>query len=44
MVQQASKKSLFPREIAAYLDVAIYVLEARAPLATFHIERELKGT
>ncbi len=44
MVQQASKKSVFPREIAAYLDVAIYVLEARAPLATFHVERELKGT
>jgi len=44
MVQQASTRGVFPREIAAYLDVAIYVLEARAPLATFHIERELKGT
>jgi ribosome biogenesis GTPase A len=44
MVQQASTRSVFPREIAAYLDVAIYVLEARAPLATFHVERELKGT
>jgi ribosome biogenesis GTPase A len=43
VVQQASHKSVFPREIAAYLDVAIYVLEARAPLATFHIESELTG-
>lgn len=43
MVQQASQKALFPSDIAAYLDVAVYVLEARAPLATFHVERELSG-
>lgn len=43
MAQQPSKKGVFPREVAAYLDAAIYVLEARAPLATFHLERELKG-
>jgi ribosome biogenesis GTPase A len=43
VVQQATHRSVFPREIAAYLDVAIYVLEARAPLATFHVESELSG-
>lgn len=43
VVQQASQKALFPSDIAAYLDVAVYVLEARAPLATFHVERELSG-
>jgi ribosome biogenesis GTPase A len=43
VTQQASTKGVFPREISAYLDAAVYVLEARAPLATFHIERELQG-
>lgn len=43
MVQQASQKDVFPREIAAYLDVALYVLEARAPYTTFHLERQLGG-
>ncbi len=43
VVQQASQKALFPSDIAAYLDVAVYVLEARAPLATFHVETELSG-
>jgi len=41
VVQQASRKAVFPPEIAKYLDVAAYVLDARAPVATFHIEREL---
>jgi len=43
VVQEASRKAVFPREIAKYLDVAVYVLDTRAPLATFHIERELKA-
>ena len=43
MVQQASQKDVFPREIAAYLDVALYVLEARAPYTTFHLERHLSS-
>lgn len=44
MVQQASQKDVFPREIAAYLDVALYVLEARAPYTTFHLEGHLGGS
>ena len=43
MVQQASTRSVFPPEIAAYMDVAVYVLDARAPLTTFHVERQLAG-
>jgi len=36
-------KPLFPSEIAKFLDVVIYVLDARAPYATFQVEAELKG-
>ncbi len=41
VVKRAQKKPVFPPEIAKYLDVAIYVLDARAPYSTFQVDTGL---
>jgi ribosome biogenesis GTPase A len=41
MVQQASKKQVFPPEIAPYIDVAAYLIDARAPAATLYLDELL---
>lgn len=43
MVQQASRKAVFPTHIAPYIDVAAYLLDARAPAATFFLDELLLG-
>jgi ribosome biogenesis GTPase A len=43
MAQQASRKPVFPPEIAPYLDVAAYLLDARAPAATLYFDKLLAG-
>ena len=39
----ARRNQVFPSEIAKFLDVVIYVLDARAPYATFQVEEQIKG-
>jgi len=43
MVQQASRKPVFPPELAPYLDVGAYLLDSRAPAATFFLDKLLLG-
>ncbi len=43
VVQQASQHQVFPPQIAPYIDVAAYLLDARAPAATLYFDRLLKG-
>lgn len=43
MTQQASRKPVFPPEIAPYLDVAAYLLDARAPATTLYFDALLAG-
>lgn len=43
MAQQASRKPVFPPEIAPYIDVAAYLLDARAPAATLYLDALLDG-
>lgn len=43
MTQQPSSKPVFPREIAQYIDVAAYLLDARAPAATLYLDGSLTG-
>lgn len=38
MAQQASRKPVFPPEIAPYIDVAAYLIDARAPAATLYLD------
>jgi ribosome biogenesis GTPase A len=41
--QQTSVKPVFPPEIAPYIDVGAYLLDSRAPAATFYLDRLLLG-
>jgi ribosome biogenesis GTPase A len=43
MAQQASRKPVFPPEIAPYIDVAAYLIDARAPAATLYLDAMLTG-
>jgi ribosome biogenesis GTPase A len=43
MAQQASRKPVFPPEIAPYIDVAAYLIDARAPAATLFFDALLGG-
>lgn len=43
MVQQASRKPVFPASIAPYIDVAAYLIDARAPAATLFFDELLAG-
>ncbi len=43
MTQQASRKPVFPPEIAPYLDVAAYLLDSRAPATTLFFDPLLAG-
>jgi ribosome biogenesis GTPase A len=43
MTQQASRKPVFPPQIAPYIDVAAYLLDARAPAATLYFDPLLAG-
>jgi ribosome biogenesis GTPase A len=43
MGQQPSSKPVFPPEIAPYIDVAAYLLDARAPAATLYLDQQLSG-
>ncbi|HES58257.1 MAG TPA: hypothetical protein ENO21_02380 [Firmicutes bacterium] len=43
MAQQASHKPVFPKELAPYIDVAAYLLDARAPAATLYLDDLLVG-
>ena len=40
---QPSRKPVFPPQIAPYIDVAAYLLDARAPAATLYLEKLLSG-
>jgi ribosome biogenesis GTPase A len=42
MAQQASRKPVFPPEIAPYIDVGAYLLDARAPAATLYLDQTLQ--
>jgi ribosome biogenesis GTPase A len=43
MAQQASRKPVFPPEIAPYIDVGAYLLDSRAPAATLYLDETLAG-
>jgi len=43
VTQQASRKSVFPARIAPYIDIAAYLLDARAPASTFWLDGTLSG-
>lgn len=43
MTQQSSRQPVFPPQIAPYLDVAAYLIDARAPAATLYFEKLLAG-
>jgi len=43
MAQQASTRPVFPPEIAPYIDVGAYLLDSRAPAATFYLDKLLAG-
>jgi ribosome biogenesis GTPase A len=43
MTQQASQRPVFPPQIAPYLDIAAYLLDARAPSATLWLDPTLLG-
>lgn len=43
MTQQTSRKPVFPPQIAPYIDVAAYLLDARAPAATLYFDPLLAG-
>jgi ribosome biogenesis GTPase A len=43
MVQQVSRKSVFPPDVAPYIDVAAYLLDARAPASTLWLDEMLVG-
>jgi ribosome biogenesis GTPase A len=40
---QPSRQPVFPPEIAPYIDVGAYLLDARAPAATLYLEQLLEG-
>ncbi|MCB1219911.1 MAG: 50S ribosome-binding GTPase [Planctomycetales bacterium] len=43
MAQQASRKPVFPPEIAPYIDVGAYLVDSRAAAATLYLDPLLKG-
>ncbi|MEZ5338528.1 MAG: GTPase [bacterium] len=43
MAQQASRKPVFPPEIAPYIDVGAYLVDTRAVAATLYLDPLLKG-
>jgi ribosome biogenesis GTPase A len=43
VAQQASRKPVFPPEIAQFIDVGAYLLDARAPAATLYLDEMLHG-
>ena len=43
MVIQPDKRDVFPAEIGRYIDVAAYVLDARAPASTLWLDANLAG-
>ena len=43
MVQQPSRKPVFPAKIAPYIDIGAYLLDARAPAATIFFDELLIG-
>jgi ribosome biogenesis GTPase A len=43
VTQQASARPVFPANIAPYIDVAAYLLDARAPAATLWLDQQLVG-
>ncbi|MEP0813268.1 MAG: 50S ribosome-binding GTPase [bacterium] len=43
MTQRPSRKEVFPPEIARYIDLAAYVLDARAPSACLWLDDKLAG-
>lgn len=43
MTQQASQRPVFPPRIAPYIDVAAYLLDARAPASTLWLDPGLAG-
>ncbi len=43
MVQRPSEKDVFPPQIARFIDVAVYVLDARAPASCVWLDEKLTG-
>jgi ribosome biogenesis GTPase A len=43
VVQQSSRRSVFPANVAPYIDVAAYLLDSRAPAATLWFDDLLRG-
>src|SRR5690606_7340774 len=43
VAQQASRKPVFPPEIAPYIDVAAYLVDSRAAAATLYLDPLLEG-
>jgi ribosome biogenesis GTPase A len=43
VVQQVSRKSVFPQSVAPYIDVGAYLLDSRAPAATLWFDDLLRG-